>query len=288
MVSGAGALLLVATPIGNLGDITRRAVEVLGAVDCVVAEDTRRSRALLSHLGIEKKPLRSLNAHGSEAAIAGIVGKMLEGQTIAYVTDAGTPSVSDPGQALASAAVAAGLIVSVLPGASAVTAAVALSGLVEGPFAFLAFLPRKGTSRQTALQRIVGSAEPTVIFESPHRLAQTFRDLAEIMPSRSVFVGRELTKLHEQCLRGTVEELACHAEEWRGELVVVFAAQPHEEGQEPLISPVVVAALHAALECGASANRISRALATATGAPRRELYSLALKWAKEHEEPESD
>lgn len=274
--------MLVATPIGNLGDITRRAVQALQEANCVVAEDTRRTRALLSHLGIEKKPLRSLNAHGSGAAVASIVDKMLAGETIAYVTDAGTPSVSDPGQALVTAAVAAKVRISVLPGASAVTAAVALSGLVEGPFAFIGFLPRRGTARQTAVRRLVGSAEPTVIFESPHRLHRTLLDLAEEMPGRPAFIGRELTKLHEQCLWGTVSQLAELGDEWRGELVVLFAAQPSEEGVEPLISPLVQAALGAALECGASASRISRALATATGAPRRELYSLALRWGEEH------
>src|SRR5688572_3740845 len=203
-----GCLFVVSTPIGNLGDITRRAVEVLSKVACVAAEDTRRTRALLSHLGIGDKPLRSLNAHSSAAAIAQLVERLLEGDDVAFVTDAGTPAVSDPGGGLVAAAAARDVPVRIVPGASAVTAAVALSGLVEGPFTFLGFLPRRGPERQASLTRLRYSVEPVVLFESPVRMQKTLADFTEQFPDRPLFVGRELTKLYEEGLRGSVAELA--------------------------------------------------------------------------------
>ncbi len=284
----AGTLYVVSTPIGNLGDITRRAVETLQAADVIVAEDTRRTRALLSHLAIGSKDVRSLNAHGSEHAVQQIVERLANGDTVAYVTDAGTPAVSDPGRALVASAAARGMITRVVPGPSAVTAAVALSGMVDGPFAFLGFLPRRGGDREAALARLRFSAEPVVLFEAPPRMAETLAELAQLMPERRAFVGRELTKLHEEGLHGTLQELAARGSEWRGELVlVVDAGQPDSRAEEER-ARLVEAALRAALECGANPSHIARALAEASGQPRRELYQRALELAAELPAREED
>lgn len=277
----AGILYVVSTPIGNLGDITRRAVEILQAADCVVAEDTRRTRALLSHLAIGQKELRSLNAHGTDHAVQQIIERLERGETVAYVTDAGTPAISDPGRALVSSAAASGIATRVVPGASAVTAAVALSGMVDGPFTFLGFLPRRGGDRAALLQRIRFSPEPVVLFEAPPRMAETLAELAQLMPERRAFVGRELTKLHEEGLHGTLAQLAQRSEEWRGEIVfVVDGGQPDARAGEER-ARLVEAALRAALECGANPSHIARALAEASGQPRRELYQRALELSEQ-------
>ncbi len=280
-------MFVVSTPIGNLGDITRRAVEVLGAVAVVVAEDTRRTRALLSHLEIRDKKLVALDAHASPDAVAHVVERLVLGADVALVTDAGTPAVSDPGRALVAAAAERGVAVRAVPGPSAVTAAVALSALVEGPFSFLGFLPRSGGARRAQIERIRASREPSVLFEAPQRIAETLGELAAQLPDRRAFVGRELTKLHEEGLRATLRELAAGEREWRGEIVLVVAgddapALPDAERKE-----LVLACLRAGLEAGASASRIVRALAEVSGLPRRELYAHALRaGAKEEAEPD--
>ncbi|MEO8183349.1 MAG: 16S rRNA (cytidine(1402)-2'-O)-methyltransferase [Deltaproteobacteria bacterium] len=285
--SAAGTLYIVSTPIGNLGDITRRAVEVLRAAHCVVAEDTRRTRALLSHLEIAHKELRALNAHGSDEAVEQIVLRLERGEDVAYVTDAGTPAVSDPGRALVASAAARRVPVRVVPGPSAVTAAVALSGLVEGPFLFLGFLPRRGSARQACLERLRTSPEPVVIFEAPPRMAETLVELAQRLPERRAFVGRELTKLHEEGLHGTLTELAARTEPWRGEIVfVVDGAEQQDEDEDR--RRLVEASLRAAIECGANPSHIARALAEASGWPRRQLYQRALELQEQLDLPRND
>lgn len=270
-------MYVVSTPIGNLGDITRRAVEVLGAVPCVVAEDTRRTRALLSHLGLQNKNVRALNAHSSEAAVKQLVERLLGGEDVALVTDAGTPAVSDPGRALVALAALSGVDIRVIPGPSAVTAAVSLSALVEGPFLFLGFLPRRGAARGEHIERISKSRAPVILFESPQRMAATLGEFAEHFPDRAAFVGRELTKLHEEGLRGSVKDLAAREQAWRGEIVMVIGASEGPEEPDAERRELVEASLRAALECGASPSRIARALSEASGLPRRELYERALE-----------
>lgn len=264
-------------------------MEVLGAVAVIVAEDTRRTRALLSHLEIRSKRLVALEAHASPEAVAHVVERLLGGDDVALVTDAGTPAVSDPGRALVAAAAERGIAVCAVPGPSAVTAAVALSALVEGPFTFLGFLPRSGGARKTQIERIARSSVPSVLFEAPQRMAETLGDLAAQIPERRAFVGRELTKLHEESLRGTLCELSALEREWRGEIVVVIAAGDAPATPDAERRELVLACLRAGLAAGASASRMARALAEVSGLSRRELYAEALlAGAEESSDPSSD
>ncbi|MCA9592493.1 MAG: 16S rRNA (cytidine(1402)-2'-O)-methyltransferase [Myxococcales bacterium] len=262
-------LFIVGTPIGNLSDVTLRAIETLKSVPRVYAEDTRRTRALLSHLGITKKTLVALDAHASTRAIEGALQLLLEGESAALVTDAGMPSVSDPGAALVREATARGIAVSVIPGPSAVTTAAALSGLVESSFWFVGFLPRRGGKRRELLERIAHCPDPVLLFEAPNRTAATLEDLAALCPERSAVVCRELTKLHEEARRGTVAELSKEPT-WRGEITLVLGVG----GDAPVrVSETDIdARIDELLTSGSSAKDAARELARETGLSRRELY----------------
>ena len=276
MTTALGTLYLVATPIGNLGDMTERALATLRAVPHVAAEDTRRSRGLLSHFGITGKELHSLDANASERAVARVVALLKEGHDVAFVTDAGTPGVSDPGRALVNAAVAAGVPLTSLPGASAVTTAVALSGLVAGPFLFLGFLPRQGSGRKELLQRIQHETMPVVLFEAPHRMQESLADLSAICPTREAAVCRELTKLHEEVLRGSLAELSQNEREWLGEVVIVLG----EAAPRPLpgsSDDELRQRARALVAGGASVKAIANHLAEISGRSRREVYALVLE-----------
>lgn len=268
-----GALHLVATPIGNLGDITERAVALLRQVPHVAAEDTRHTRGLLSHLGITGKQMHALDANASERAVERVVALLKQGEDVAFVTDAGTPGVSDPGRALVQAASAAGARITALPGPSALTAAVALSGLVGGPFVFLGFLPVKGSGRKALVERVARETLPVVLFEAPHRMQATLAELSEACPARLVAVCRELTKLHEEVLRGSLGELAATEREWLGEIVLVLG-----EGEErpPLGSSDQELRERAAglLQGGASVRAIADHLSEISGRARRDVYAL--------------
>ncbi len=275
-MSTVGTLYLVATPIGNLGDITERALATLRAVPHVAAEDTRRTRGLLSHFGITGKELTTLDANASERQVARVVGLLKDGHSVAFATDAGTPGVSDPGRALVNAAVAAGIPVTSLPGASAVTTAVALSGLVGGPFVFLGFLPRQGSGRAEQLQRVAHEVWPVVLFEAPHRIAETLQDLAAVCPERAAVVCRELSKLHEEALRGSLRELAGIEREWLGEIVLVLGEAPARPAPGSSDDEIRLRA-RALVESGASVRAVADHLAEITGRARREVYALALE-----------
>lgn len=277
MTRSGGTLFVVATPIGNLGDITLRAIETLRGAARVVAEDTRRTRALLSHLGISGKPIDRLDAHASEADIDRAVSRLIDhGEDIALVSDAGTPVVSDPGTALIRKAALAGAVVVPIPGASAVMAAVSASGLVTGGFLFLGFLPRAGDERREAIARVRRAEEAVVLFEAPFRMAALLADLAEAMPDREAVVGRELTKMHEEFLRGTLRDLAEteKAREWIGELTVVLGPWKAAVSEE---APVDLdARIDEELAKGRRPKEIAEAMAMATGRPRREIYARVL------------
>lgn len=277
MTRAGGTLFVVATPIGNLGDITLRAIDTLRSVARVVAEDTRRTRALLSHLGISGKPIDRLDAHASEADIDRALSRLVDhGEDIALVSDAGTPVVSDPGTALIRKAAGAGVRVVPIPGASAVMAAVSASGLVTGGFVFLGFLPRAGEERREAVARVRASEEAVVLFEAPFRMTALLEDLAEAMPAREAAVGRELTKVHEEFLRGTLRELAEEAKsrEWLGELTVVLG--PMEGGAPEPEAVDLDARIDEELAKGRRPKEIAEAMAMATGRPRREIYARVL------------
>lgn len=276
MTDPPGRLFLVATPIGNLGDMTERALATLRSVSHVAAEDTRRTRGLLSHFGIGGKELHVLDANASERAVARVVGLLKAGESVAFVTDAGTPGVSDPGRALVNAAREAQLKITALPGPSAVTTAVALSGLVGGPFVFFGFLPRQGSGRKELLERVMRETLPVLLFEAPHRMQETLTDLAERCPRRAVAVCRELTKLHEEVLTGTLAELAAHEREWLGEIVIVLGEAA------PLPAPGSSDAelrerARALLEGGAKVRAVADHLSEISGRARREVYALVLE-----------
>lgn len=270
----AGVLFVVGTPIGNLGDITLRAIETLKAVDRIAAEDTRHTRLLLSHLGISGKPLESLNAHASPHKLERLLERLVNGQDVALVTDAGMPAVSDPGAELVAKATASGLEVRVVPGPSAATAAVALSGLVHGPFWFFGFLPRRAGRRSEALARIAATLEPVVLFDAPSRVGQTLAELAELTPARDASVCRELTKLHEHTLRGSLAELAGCREAWRGEVTIVLG--PQAPRAEPADDAAVEQRIADELRAGRSPKQAAAVVAGWSGRSRRELYARAV------------
>lgn len=271
-------LYLVGTPIGNLEDVSRRVVRLLSQADLIAAEDTRRARALLSHLGIASKRVVALDAHAGARAIAEVVECAAQGGVVCLTTDAGMPTISDPGVAAVRHAVEQGVPVLTIPGPSAATAAAAVSGLVEQEFTFLGFLPRKGEKRRRALCRMQAGLEPIVFFESPQRMAETLEELAALIPEREACVARELTKLHEEALHGTLLSLKERNIEWRGELTVVIGADPTPiDSEEDLDWAEVDARISAALAAGASAKDLSRDLSAALGVPRRQLYSRVLE-----------
>ncbi len=287
MSTAPGTLYLVATPIGNLGDMTERAVTTLRKVAHIAAEDTRRTRGLLSHFGILGKELHTLDANASERAVARVVALLKDGQDVAFATDAGTPGVSDPGRALVNAALLAAVPITSLPGASAVTTAVALSGLVAGPFMFLGFLPRQGSGRKELLGRIQHETMPVVLFEAPHRIHETLVDLSADCPLREAAVCRELTKLHEEVLRGSLQELAQIEREWLGEIVVVLgetAALPRPGSSDDELRHQA----RGLVGGGAAVKAIANHLSEVTGRSRREVYALVLKVKGDTDTTESE
>jgi 16S rRNA (cytidine1402-2'-O)-methyltransferase len=268
-------LYVVGTPIGNLGDLSVRAIDTLRLVTRIFAEDTRRTRSLLSHLGIQGKPIIRLDAHAELGRVTRLVDGFEENESLAIVTDAGTPGVSDPGALLVRTALERGVRVVPIPGPSAVTSAVAASGIVEGPFLFLGFLPRQGKKRRLSLERVQRSEEPVVLFEAPQRLSETLRELAALEPGRRVVLCRELTKLHEEIKSGTLEELAALERDWLGEVTLVLGAseRPEKKVEEPLD---LDAEIERRLAKGAHAKELAGELAERFGLPRRAMYSRVL------------
>ncbi len=223
MIDSRGRIQLVASPIGNLGDITHRAVEAIRNAAVVACEDTRRSRRLLEHLGIGGKELVALHDHNERTRSASLVARAGDGETVVYLSDAGTPGISDPGYRLVNAAREAGVRVEVLPGPSAVVTALAGSGLPSDAFYFGGFLPVKSGRRTDELARALARRETSIYFESPHRLAGTLSILADLAPERELCVARELTKKFETYHRGSAAELAAefHAKPPKGEITLL-------------------------------------------------------------------
>jgi len=215
-----GKLYVVGTPIGNLEDLTPRAARILGEVSLIAAEDTRVTRRLLSHLGIHV-PMVSYNEHNQHQRLPALLEDLGSGD-LALVTDAGMPAVSDPGSDLVAQAAAAGFQVEAVPGVSAVTTALSMSGMSGDGFLFLGFLPRKARERRAKLEGLTESTHTLVVFEAPHRLKATLRDILAVLGEREMSVCRELTKLYEEVFRGTASEALAHFSEPRGEFVLVI------------------------------------------------------------------
>lgn len=221
-----GTLYLVATPIGNLEDITHRAVRILGSADLVAAEDTRHTRRLLEHYGISV-PLTSLFEHNERTRVPGLLRKLKDGLSVALVTDAGSPGIADPGFPLVRAAVAEGLRVESVPGPSAAIAALQVSGLPTDAYTFVGFLPVKPGARRRRLEELAERRETVVAFESPHRIEGSLEDLEAVWGERPIALCRELTKAFEEVLRGTAREVraALGPERRRGEMVLVLGGR---------------------------------------------------------------
>jgi 16S rRNA (cytidine1402-2'-O)-methyltransferase len=268
-----GTLHVVATPIGNVEDISARARRVLASVDVVACEDTRRTGRLLQRLGVEPPRLRSFFDQNERSRVPQLVALLGEGRDVALVTDAGTPGVSDPGYRLVAACVEAGVPVDVVPGPSAALAALVISGLPTDRFVFEGFLPRSGAGRRERAAAVAGETRTVVLFESPRRLAATLRDLlgAGADADRRAVVARELTKLHQEVLRGTLSSLAGDVgqRDLRGEVVLVI------EGARPGPTATVdeaVAAARDLVRAGARKRDAARTMARATGQPARRIY----------------
>jgi 16S rRNA (cytidine1402-2'-O)-methyltransferase len=273
-----GTLFVVATPIGNLGDLTARAVETLRGCDRILAEDTRRTRQLLSHLGIVGKPVDRFDEHASAGDAARLVERLVGGESVALVTDAGTPGVSDPGERLVQAAITAGVRIVPIPGPSAVLAALVASGLAgDGRFRFLGFLPRDGTARREAIAVVCATPETVVLFEAPSRTGATLRELADATPGRGACVARELTKVHEEYVRGSLTELATGEREWLGEVVLVLGPHAPESREATVDDAALDARIDEALGRGEHARSVADKLAAWSGRPRRAVYERVVE-----------
>ena len=267
-----GTLYIVATPIGNLEDLSPRALRTLREVKLIAAEDTRHSRRLLAHFGVET-PLISYHEHNQRERRQRLLQALAAGD-VALITDAGTPAVSDPGSDLVAAALESGHRVSPIPGPSALSAAVSASGLIDGPFVSLGFLPRERAERRRVFARAAASGMPLVLFESARRLAGSLRDLGEVLGDRRAVMMRELTKIHEEVRAGTLSELLAWSATaaLRGEVVLVVAGaeQPSASGHD---AEAVVRTLR---QSGLGPSETAREAAAMTGLPRSDLYRIAV------------
>ncbi len=271
-----GTLYVVATPIGNLEDVTLRALTVLREAALVLAEDTRRTRVLLDRHGVAARPV-SLHAHNESARSEQVLAALAAGRSVALVSDAGTPLVSDPGERLVARAIASGHLVVPVPGPSAVLAALIASGLPAESFTFVGFLPRRAGERARRLAELRQRPETLVLFESPRRVGALLAELTAAFGERRACLARELTKLHEEAARGTLAELATRfAGGARGEVTLVVEGAPASAAQ-PVTADELRERVQALLAAGLSARDLASQLARETGAPRRTLYALALE-----------
>ena len=272
----SGRLVLVGTPIGNLGDLSPRALEALGQAGVVACEDTRRTGRLLSHFGIASPTYIVVNEHTEGDAAERVIGHVQRGDVVVLVSDAGMPGVSDPGEFLVSRAIEAGVTVEVVPGPSAVLHALVASGLTTSRFVFEGFLPRKGSGRALRLREVSEEHRTVVLFEAPHRLEKTLNDLADVCGGeRRIVLARELTKLHEEIWRGTVSSAIerCAEVDPRGEYVLVLeGAPPAAEATEEEIREAVELALGRGLSKKDAAAEVAELFAVA----RNRVYEIAI------------
>jgi len=273
----SGTLYVVATPIGNLEDISQRAIRVLGDVDLILAEDTRHSQRLLARVGVDV-PTRACHEHNERALVDQLVERLLGGQRMALVSDAGTPLLSDPGFHLVREARAAGITVVPVPGPSALTAALSVAGLPTHRFTFEGFLPAKEGQRRSALEALADESRTMVFFEAPHRITTMLRTAAQVFGgSRNAAYARELTKRFESVVDGTLTELIvrleAHPEQVRGEFVVLISGAQTRRIAAPVTAETLLLALLAELP----ASRAAAVAAKVLDAPRKTLYELALR-----------
>ncbi len=271
------ALVLIATPLGNLGDLSPRAIDELGRADVIACEDTRRTGRLLELAGVARRPLLVVNDHTEHGAAAGVVARITAGERVAVVSDAGTPGISDPGEQLVQACIAAGLPIEVIPGPSAAITALVVSGLPAGRFVFEGFLPRKGSGRRARLAELRGERRTIVLYEAPHRLARTLDDLRTVVDGdRRIVLARELTKLHEEIWRGSLDGAIerCVEVGPRGEYVVVVDGAP-----APLdaTDADIVAALGAARGQGLTTKDAVAEVTDRLGVAKKRVYDLAVR-----------
>ena len=279
----AGKLYLCATPIGNLEDVTLRVLRILEEVDVIAAEDTRQTIKLLNHFNI-KTPLTSYHEHNKDTKTQVLVNRLLAGENIAEVSDAGTPGVSDPGEDLARAAFEAGIEVTSLPGATAVITAVVLSGLSTRRFAFEGFLPVDKKDREMVLSELKESTRTTVFYEAPHRLRKTLKELGSVIEGgRRIAVCKELTKKHEKILHTTLEGAVSHfeQEEPRGEYVLVIdgktRAMKEKESQEAWSILSIPEHMEHYISQGMDKKEAMKAVAKDRGVPKREIYQYIIQ-----------
>ncbi|HKY16837.1 MAG TPA: 16S rRNA (cytidine(1402)-2'-O)-methyltransferase [Microthrixaceae bacterium] len=272
-----GTLFVVATPIGNLGDLSARTAQVLAQVAVLACEDTRRTSKLLTHLGLPRPEMVVVNEHTEAGAVRRLLDRLDAGDDVALVSDAGTPAISDPGHLLVNAAIDAGCRVEAIPGPSAVVVALVLSGLATDRFCFEGFLPRKGGPRRARIAELVDEVRTSVVFESPRRVAATVAELRDALgATRRVVIARELTKLHEEVWRGTLDtaaDMLGHSPT-RGEYVLVIDGARHEE--EAVDDDRLLDALRAELLEGATRRDAIEVVARVHGVPRNRVYELAL------------
>jgi len=278
MKEGPGILYIVSTPIGNLEDITIRAIKVLSEVDIVACEDTRHTLKLLNHLNI-KKPLISYHDNNRTMRTGQLIEKLLAGNSIALVSDAGTPLISDPGEELVSAAAENGIKITVIPGCTASVAALVLSGLSTGRFAFEGFLPQRRSERIRYLENIKYEERTLIFYEGPHRLKAMLNDVLEVFGDRKCAVVRELTKIHEEVVRGSLSQILSHFEsnEPRGEFVIVVEGSknkaPSEEKQN-LAELSVEEHVNYYIKQGQSRMQAMKSAARDRGMSKREIYDI--------------
>jgi 16S rRNA (cytidine1402-2'-O)-methyltransferase len=270
-------LYLVATPIGNLGDITHRAVEVLGKVDFILCEDTRKSGRMLEAYGV-KRELSSFHLFNEVEKLERIVSRLESGESCALISNAGTPLVCDPGSRLVQSCIMAGIKVEAIPGPTAYTPAMLLSGFFSRGFHFAGWLPRKGKERDVALRYLSSILEPIVFYESPKRVAKAFADFAALQPDRPAVVARELTKLHEEIMRGTTSSLAeeLKGRELKGECVIVLGPYAVEEGFDRGKSDMIYTYFALLKREGMPPGRAAKTAARLLGLPVREVYRLLM------------
>lgn len=280
------ALYLVSTPIGNLEDITLRALNVLKSVDLIACEDTRHTRRLLDHFGIQK-PTVSYHEHNEQARAEELVQRLLEGKSVAIVSDAGTPGISDPAYRIVLAAIERGIAVVPLPGAAAVIAGLIASGLPTDSFLFAGFLPSKKMARRARLEELKSERATLVLYEAPHRIRETLADALEVFGNRQASLARELTKLHEQFIRGTLSQLMQHfdATQPRGEMTLVIAGNAKDN-----LAPVETGSISSQVErlmiSGLNRNDSIKQAAKSRGLSKRDAYQLMLEEKPTYEDDE--